>query len=125
MAKAFDRSKRVASQIQKELSVLIRDRLGDPRLALLTISEVNVSRDFSYAKIYYRLMGDIDDKGIAESEDILSQASRFLRKELGHSMRLRSVPQLRFFYDRVVDTADQLEKLIAAAVSDDQQKHSG
>lgn len=77
MAKAFDRSKRVASQIQKELSVLIRDRLGDPRLALLTISEVNVSRDFSYAKIYYRLMGDIDDKGIAESEDILSQASRF------------------------------------------------
>ena len=77
MAKAFDRSKRVASQIQKELSVLIRDRLGDPRLALLTISEVNVSRDFSYAKIYYRLMGDIDDKGIAEPEDILSQASRF------------------------------------------------
>lgn len=123
MANAFDRSKRIGSQIQKDLALLIRDRMGDPRLAFLTISAVAVSKDYSHAKVYFRLMGETLPDTIAATEKILNQASRFLRKELGQGMRLRVVPNLHFHYDSVIDHGERIEKLIAAAVSEDQQNH--
>jgi len=123
VARVFDRSKRVASQIQKDLSELIRERLQDPRVSMLTISAVTVSREFSHAKIYFRMMGQPSDDEIKTLSGILNQASRFLRKELGAKLRLRIIPQLHFEYDHVIDHGDRLEKVIEKAVGEDKKKH--
>lgn len=122
MARVFDRSKRVGSQIQKDLAELIRDKLKDPRLSLLTISAVSVSRDFSYAKIYFRMMSELDAQQILAVTEVLKQASGFLRKELGATLSLRSIPRLQFEYDHAIDHGERLEKLINQAVSDDRKK---
>ncbi|NDP47374.1 MAG: 30S ribosome-binding factor RbfA [Sulfuriferula multivorans] len=117
MPKDFPRARRVADQIQRELPELIRQEVKDPRVGMLTITEVEVNRDMEFAKVFVTTLG-----GQAEHEaclEGLKRASGFLRTQLSHRMQLRVVPKLSFVYDHSVERGIQLSQLIDSAIAED------
>lgn len=119
MTKDYPRSYRVADQIQRELSELIRHELKDPRVPeMVTVAGVEVSKDLSSAKVYVSAISvENEDEQRLEMIDALNQGSGYMRKLLGGKMRLRSVPSLKFFYDEVQQTGSVLSGLIDDAVA--------
>ncbi|WJW76515.1 30S ribosome-binding factor RbfA [Thiohalobacter sp. IOR34] len=122
MPRDFPRTRRVGDQIQRELAVLIRDQLKDPRLGLVTVSAVEVSRDLAYAKVFVTLLGEEEPERRDEMLTVLNRAAGFLRHQLGQSMKLRTVPQLRFLYDDSIDRGSRLDSLIEEAVAKDRER---
>jgi ribosome-binding factor A len=113
MPREFQRSTRVAEQLQRELAGLIGRVLEDPRAGLVTVTAVEVSKDLAYAKVFVSSLGE----GLKHDELVakLQQGAGFLRHELGRAMRLRIIPELRFQYDETEERAARLEALIARA----------
>jgi len=124
MAKEFSRTQCIGDQMQRELALLIQREIKDPRLGLVTITAVDVSRDLSHAKIFITIMGqDEDQEAVKGNLRILNDAAGFLRMQLGKSMKLRTVPQLHFNYDASIRRGVELSSLIERAVAED-RKHS-
>src|SRR5262249_29599982 len=94
MTKDFPRASRIADQIQRDLSELIRLQLKDPRVSLVTVSSVEVSRDLSHAKVYVTSLAS--GHSAEEITAALQHAAGFLRSHLARRLKLRSVPQLEF-----------------------------
>lgn len=117
MAKEFSRSRRVGEQIQREMAELVQRELKDPRLGMITISAVELSRDLTVAKIFFTVLNPGHD--VSTTLKGLVSASGFLRRELGRRMQLRVVPELRFQYDSSVEQGAHLSALIDRAVSSD------
>lgn len=117
MAKEFSRSRRVGEQIQRELAELVQRELKDPRLGMVTISAVELSRDMGVAKVFFTVFGEGHDE--KQTLEALNHANGFLRRELGHRMMLRTVPELRFFYDHSIENGSRLSALINRAVASD------
>ena len=122
MAKDYSRTQRIGDQMQRELAMLIQREIKDPRLAMVTITAVEVSRDLAHAKVFITVMSSDGTAAVEESLHILQDASGFLRMLLGKSMKVRSVPQLRFHYDASVRRGAELSALIERAVAED-RKH--
>ena len=113
------RQYRVADQIQRELSQLIRDEVRDPRVsAFATICEVEVTSDLSLARIF---ISAVDDDETNETVPALLKASGFLRRKLAARMKLRHVPELRFILDDTTLRAEKMTKLINDAVERDRK----
>lgn len=117
MPKDFPRSRRIAEQVQRELSEIIRLELKDPRVGMITLTDVEVTPDTAYAKVYFTLMGDA--ARVEEASKALVHAAGFLRSELAQRMKLRIVPRLLFKYDASVEHGMRLSELIDAAVAED------
>ncbi len=109
MPKEYDRAQRVASQLQRELAELIRSELKDPRLGWVTIDDVDVSRDISVAKVY---VSTLDAEQIEPTMAVLAAAAPFLRRELGKRLRMRSIPELRFFKDTAIERGMRITQLL-------------
>ncbi len=125
MAKEYSRTRRVAEQVQKELAQIIQLEMKDPRLGLVTVSAVDISRDLAFADIHVSFMGIDDQEQIDESVEVLNGASGFLRSQLARAMKLRSTPRLRFYFDNSLRRAQHLSTLIEHARAKDQQEKSG
>lgn len=117
----YHRSERVGDQMQRELAELIRLEVKDPRVGMLTLSGVEVSRDLSHAKVYFTLL-DGEEKG-HEAEAGLNHAAGYLRHALGHRLRLRVVPTLRFIYDDTPERGARISALIDSALAEDAARH--
>ncbi|MDO5768725.1 MAG: ribosome-binding factor A [Psychrobacter sp.] len=117
------RLQRLADQIQRELAVLIRDEVNDPRLTgFVTISSVKVSPDLGYADIYVTIMEpELNDSMTKSSHEqslkVLANAAGFLRTELSHRLKTRTTPRLRFHYDEVTARGNYMMDLINQAVA--------
>lgn len=112
--------------MQRELASLIQREIKDPRLALVTITAVEVSRDLSHAKVFITIMGKDDDEDAVKGNlRILNDAVGFLRMQLGKAMKLRTVPQLHFSYDASVRRGVELASLIERAVAEDRKNSDG
>ena len=121
MAKDSTRTRRIAEQIQRELAELVRLELKDPRVGLITLTDVEVTHDHEHAKVYFTLMGN--QQQVDETLKGLQRAAGFLRSQLAHRMQLRIVPDLRFVYDTSVERGMDLSRLIDEAITQD-KKHS-
>lgn len=118
-SKAFPRSRRVAQQIQRALSELIRREIRDPRLGMVTLTEVRVSSDLSYATVYYSVLNAKPE----ETQTVLESAAEILRGPLGRTLGLRHAPELRFVVDELIESGARLSALINRAVQDDVARH--
>jgi ribosome-binding factor A len=116
----FARTERVAEQLRRDLAMLIRDRVKDPRVGMISLLDVEVSKDFAHAKIYFDVMQQ--DQGL-EAQEALNHAAGFLRRELGHLLKLRMTPALHFFYDDTQARGNALSVLITKAVASDRQNN--
>jgi ribosome-binding factor A len=121
----FKRTDRVGDQLQKELAVLIQREVKDPRLGMVTVSGVTVSRDLGYADVYVTLLGEDSSERIKENLKVLRQAAGFLRSQIARRIKLRHVPELRFHYDESVVRGQRLSSLIDEAVSSDRARRDG
>lgn len=116
---SFARTDRVGQQMQREIAELVRLEINDPRVKLVTITGVEVARDYSHAKIFFTRL----DGKHAEAQQGLERAAGFIRSQLARSLKLRIMPQLHFVYDASVERGTQLSKLIDDAVASDQRNH--
>jgi len=114
MPRDYSRTLRIAEQIQHDLAALIRLELKDPRVGLVTLTDVEVSADYAHAKVFFTTLGTGDQ--IAAATAGLNHAAGFLRHELGQRMKLRGIPQLHFIYDQSVERGVRLSRLIDEAV---------
>jgi len=115
MPREFPRTRRVGEQIQRELAALVHEEIKDPRLGMVSISGVEVSRDLAHAKVFVSVLGDA--AVATASVQVLNNAAGFLRRKLGVRMRLRVVPRLQFHYDHSLAEGARMDALINAAVS--------
>ncbi len=110
MSETFSRIQRVESLIQAELARLIQQELSDPRLSFITVTGAEVTRDFSYAKIYVASRNEKNDK---ETLKVLNGAAKFLRRQLAVRVDLRKTPALHFYYDEGVAHGTRISKLLS------------
>jgi ribosome-binding factor A len=115
MPREFPRTRRVGEQILRELAGLLHEEIKDPRLGMISISGVEVSRDLAHARVYVSVLGG--DETVDETLKVLNKAAGFLRHQLGQRMRIRVIPQLRFFYDASLAEGARMDALIAAAIA--------
>ncbi|NVK22112.1 MAG: 30S ribosome-binding factor RbfA [Kangiellaceae bacterium] len=114
------RAQRVADQIQRELAVLLQREVKDPRLGLVTVSGVEVTSDLQNAKVFVTFLGKEDSKEINEALAVLAKAAGFLRSQLAKAIRMRSVPNIRFFYDKSITEGAKMSSLIEQALAADE-----
>ena len=105
-----DRTRRVAELIRRALADIIRDRLPDRGLGLLSITATEVTRDLSRATIFISLLGEEEDQERATK--ILNEESSALRHELSRSLNLRHTPEIKFRYDLSIERGVRLSRLI-------------
>ena len=117
MPREFTRSERVSDAIQQEVSVLICDSIRDPRVGMASVTDVEVSRDLAYAKVYVTFVGEKSEEEIEEAIRALNGAASYLRKLLASSIKMRKTPQLNFLFDESGRRGQQLSALIDYAVS--------
>jgi ribosome-binding factor A len=110
----FGREERVGTELHRELALLLRDEVRDPRLNQVTIQEVRVVRDLSHARVFFTLMDRDQAKNV---EKALNKAASFLRRRLGELVKLRTIPQLHFEYDHSLEHGLRLSSLIDKAVA--------
>ena len=115
MPRDHSRTLRIAEQIQRELAGLIRLELKDPRVGMVTLTDVEVTADYAHAKVFFTTLGASDQIEAASAG--LNHAAGFLRHELGQRIKLRSIPQLHFIYDESVERGVRLSRLIDEAVA--------
>ena len=107
----FKRTDRVAEQIQKILAILIHKELKDPRLGMVTINEVRVSKDLAYAEVFFTVF---PDERAEEAGQLLGNASSFLRKLLARQLSTRITPKLRFSYDASLVQGEKITRALMA-----------
>ncbi len=121
MPKEYSRIDRIGDLIQRELAQLLIKEMQDPRLDLVTITAVKVSKDLSFAKVYFTQAKE--EKAALETVKVLNRAANHLRYLLAQAIDLRVVPHLRFYYDTSISNAAHLSGLINSAIAADEDKH--
>ncbi len=111
------RQRRVADQIQKDLSGLIRTRVKDPRVGMITITWVEVAADYAHAKVFVSSL--LGEDSLQQTLKGLHEAAGFLRRELGRGLKLRVTPQLHFVEDPSIERGARMGALIGHALAAD------
>ncbi len=121
MAKEYSRTSRVSQQVQKELARILQQEVKDPRIGMVTIAGVDITRDLAYAKVFVTFL-TIGDQTNEESLEGLNSAAGYIRRLLGKAMRLRIVPEVRFCFDETLTEGLRISELVSSAVRDDKAK---
>lgn len=121
MPREFPRARRIEEQLKRLLSDLVRREVKDPRIGLITITAVSVTRDLSHAKVWFTPFAGIGDPEAAL--EALQHAAGYLRIQLRNQMRLRTAPELVFQLDDSLERGARLSTLIHDAVESDRSRH--
>ena len=124
MPKDFSRTERVADQIQRCLAQIIQLEVSDPRVGLVNINDVEVSRDYSVARVFVTFVNRDSQKESEESLKALNNAAGFLRAQLAKSLNARTTPRLQFIYDKTGLQGAKLDRLIDDALQADREQHA-
>ena len=106
-----DRTRRVAELIRRALADIIRDRLSDRGLGLLSITATEITRDLSRATVFITILGK-EEEDQKRATEILNEESRVLRHELSRTLNLRHTPEIEFRYDFSIERGVRLSRLI-------------
>ncbi len=116
----MSRELRVADFVRDEISRILQTQMRDPRVGeFVSVSDVRVSKDLSYAEIYVSSLDADTPEKRTELIEVLNSAAGFFRSELAKRHKMRTTPRPRFHYDELLESGPRLEKLIANAVADD------
>ncbi|MCL1146084.1 30S ribosome-binding factor RbfA [Shewanella sp. 10N.261.52.F9] len=121
MAKEFSRTRRIAQQLQQELAVVLQRDMKDPRIGFVTVNDVDVSRDLSYAKVYVTFFEE-DIKLVEQKVEALDAAAGYIRSLVAGRMKLRVMPELRFIYDSSLVEGMRMSNLVSRVISNDEAK---
>lgn len=117
----MDRTTRIASEMRRVLSEIIRSELKDPRIPLMTsVMDIKLAKDLKLAKVYISVLGTEAEK--TQALQALKNSAGFIRREIGQRMIIRAVPELTFTLDESIERGAYLSGLIAETRRKDQQK---
>ena len=121
------RIRRVAEQIRGELSQILRDEVGDPRIGLVTVTRVKLASDLGAATIFYSPLGeDPDEERKIELDRVMRQVTSFVRRSLSKRVKLRHTPELRFILDdSIAEGSHTLELLRSLSIRDEDGRETG
>lgn len=134
------RIQRVADQIQRELATLIQMEVNDPRIGMVSVTAVEVSKDLAHAKVHVTVLntlgedpelnrstlahpGALDELEVQQNIKALNKAAGYLRTLLAKRLNTRSVPKLQFHYDASIQRGQELSSLIDSALAADREQH--
>jgi ribosome-binding factor A len=100
----------VGDQIREDIADLLAREVHDPGIGFLTITRVQLTPDLQQARVYYTTMGD--ESARRATHKALERAAPFLRRQLGRRVRLRRIPELRFFFDESIERQDRIERIL-------------
>lgn len=122
MAKEFSRVDRLSQHIKKEMAVILQREIKDPRLhSMITVSDVEVSRDLSHAKVFVTFLG-MDDSKVEDNLKILNDAAGCVRSLIGKRIQTRIVPHIRFAFDQSLNEGIRMASLVASVRQEDERK---
>lgn len=122
MSKEFSRVDRLSQHMKKEMAVILQREIKDPRLhTMITVSDVEVSRDLSHAKVFVTFLGLADDK-VEENLKILNDAAGFVRSLIGKRIQTRIVPHIRFAFDESLNEGIRMANLVSSARAEDERR---
>ena len=104
-----NKQERIATIIRKNIAEIIQFEVKDPHLGFVSIPEVKVSKDFSYATVYVSF---IKDEDIEPSLEVLNKAKGFIRSELASKMDTRRIPEIRFVLDEGYKREERISELL-------------
>lgn len=113
----MERIKRVNEQIKREISLIIQEELGDPRLDFVTITGVEVSRDLQTARVYFSVLGDA--AAAQAAQQALKTASGMIRRLVGGRVKIRYTPSFSFVYDKSIEVSARIEEALREIRHDD------
>ena len=108
------RGLRVADQIQRDLAEIVAYGLKDPRIGMITITEVQITPDYAHAKVFFTMLKD-DKESVKNTVEGLQAASGFIRKQLGLRLHIHTLPQLHFVHDTSTSRGMEMSLLIDKA----------
>jgi ribosome-binding factor A len=117
MPREYSRNQRLATEVLRTLSALLRFETKDPRLKNVSLTGVDLSRDLSVARVFFSMLDPADS--LEPVEEGLQRAGGFLRSKLGQSLKIRHVPELRFVHDDSAAESARISKLIDSALRAD------
>lgn len=122
MAKEFSRVDRLSQHIKKEMAVILQREIKDPRLhSMITVSDVEVSRDLSHAKVFVTFLG-LDESKVEDNLKILNDAAGFVRSLIGKRIQTRIVPNIRFAFDQSLNEGIRMATLVSSVMQEDERK---
>ncbi|KAB2824253.1 30S ribosome-binding factor RbfA [Aliivibrio finisterrensis] len=121
MSKEFSRTQRVSQQLQKELALILQREVRDSRIGMVTISDVEVSRDLAYAKVFvtFFCVGDQTPESCLAA---LKEHEVPVRMLLGKRIRHRLTPEVRFTYDNTLVEGMRMSNLVTDVMNQDKRK---
>lgn len=119
MPRDFKRADRVADAVQRSLAQLIPSEIQDPRLGMVNINAVEVTKDLAHAKVYVTFVGQDDPQACRASVEILNSAAPYLRTLLGRQLSTRITPRPHFVYDESAVRGQAIRQLIDRAIAQD------
>ncbi|MGP1957958.1 MAG: 30S ribosome-binding factor RbfA [Arsenophonus sp.] len=127
MVREVNRIQRIAKEIQKEIAIIIHKEIKDPRVKMITISLVKISRDLTYAKIFVTFLNILDKENktdiIKNGIQVLNgNMAKYIRSLLSKSMRLRIIPKLTFFYDSSLIEGMYMTNLVNDVIRSDKNR---
>jgi ribosome-binding factor A len=118
--KMNERMDRISEEVRKELSSIIQNDIKDPRLPkIVSILNVAITKDMKFAKVYVSVLGNEEDKKNALAA--LKSAAGFVRRELGHRVKIRNTPELHFVIDSSIEHGMYITKLIDETIKHDEE----
>lgn len=114
------RQSRLGDQMRKVIAEIIARKLRDPQLGMVTITDVELTKDLSQAKVFYSVLGDADVQ--QRSAKSLRKAVGFVQSELGRAIRIRKVPMLEFVVDHSVERGLRIQELLNQIEREDDGK---
>lgn len=124
MQKDFQRIDRLSKLMHREIALMFQTEVKDPRLysyesGLVTVSDVEVTRDLAYAKVFVSVLSP--DEEAAKILKVLNQAASFFRSQLARRIKIRKIPEISFHLDRSSQEGAKLSHLIDQALSEDER----
>ncbi|MGE0269169.1 MAG: 30S ribosome-binding factor RbfA [Candidatus Omnitrophota bacterium] len=113
------RMEKVNNQMRREISTIIHQELGDPRMSLITVTHVDVSPDLKNAKVYFSVLGDANN--IKDAGLVLNNARGLIRHMVSQRVQIRHTPEIHFIYDQSVSINAKIEETIKE-INDDQER---
>lgn len=119
MAKQFKRADRVASELQKQLSLILQREINTTNLGMVSVNNLEISPDLVYAKAYITFLDIGESSALTPEQKIkeLNKSIPYIRSLLGKAVKLRIVPELKFIYDNSAETLDHMNRVIKQALS--------
>jgi ribosome-binding factor A len=117
------RQRQVAELLREDISRILREKIGDPRVGFVTITDIEVTPDLRHARVYVSVLGTQQERDA--SLDALEGAAHFIRGQLAHGWTLRYLPELEFRWDASIERGARILELLEEVKSEEQPDDAG